>query len=212
MSMGMSMGLSMRHELAQKLELTMEQRQRQMLKTLQLTQETIATLRSDVGLDNDVLAESVFEGVALLAEEKLSDKILIEAVQSVLREEANRKYMVYHAGSVADAADGSFHDFAGDAIVDGMDTDTNGQIVMPGELASSGTIPAKVKEALRDADALRKSVEQGMKLAKETGEAGRGLVQELSEQRSALSVAEYVAPYQTNLAGLLKLAYKITAE
>ncbi|MCB0336239.1 MAG: hypothetical protein KDD62_08030, partial [Bdellovibrionales bacterium] len=98
------------------------------------------------------------------------------------------------------------------AIVDGLDRDTKNQIILPGELASSGTTVGQVMNAISDPKNFRDSLQQEIELARVENSQGRkleGLMRQISEKEAALRVADFVEPYAGTMAKLLSLAFRI---
>lgn len=216
MSMGMSMRVTMTQ--AQRLELSLEHKQAMLLACQQKVHDSIENLRAEIGIDSGTVARGVFEGVALLAADQVRDATVREALSALLTDPGNQAYMVKYAGnltSAMNARDPSFLDFAGQAVVDGLDKDSNGQIVLPGEKSSRGVSRGRVIAALVDPEAVRESLKEETELAKEMKDSGQdpeGLLREISEKNGALEVAKFVAPYQRTMAALLKLSFCIKDE
>jgi hypothetical protein len=206
---------SLGQQQTQSLALSLEQKHELLLSCIQKVQATLHTLREDVGLDTPAIGKRILEGVATLAPHTLKDTQVAEALTELLLERGNQDYLLYSPGRVLDGMEGKFLDFAGIAIVDGLEKDSNGMMFIPGEHTSGGASRGRIAAAILNYEATKESFESQMQLARDMktdGGANGGLVNDTIELKNAIRIAEWVQPYQRAMAGLLSLGFSIRGE
>jgi hypothetical protein len=195
-----------------RLEYSLEQRQKMAQRCLAECRVAIHQLREAIGQEPHHIAPGVFAGVVALARDQVRDQAALQTLVDLLSSPDNQNYLLKNVGRVVSSLRDGWSGFAGEAVVDTLERNSDGNIVPPGDARGTPASRGRIIAALEAPDQTRVAIASESELLKTLAKDQTdtsGLVREISEKRSALSIAEELQPHRKLLATVLDLAFRI---
>ena len=204
----MSMNLSA--QLEQKLETTLAMKQMMAHSLVESVRETIAQLRSGALGDTSGLLGVVIRTALLQAKEQIRDPHVQAALESYFGDPQNISYMASKTDAIAQATISGFDPFVRQALIEGLPNEGDGKYALtPGHQEMKTTF-ASLDRALKDPNKLQTELEEKTKSARKLRKnIGTGFISEISEGRTALQMAEVLAPHLKVAQQLFTIAFRV---
>lgn len=175
----------------------------------------IETLRASSPDNPATLLAHVIQLLLIRAPRVIADGRVVEALETFLTDEKMQASVLARPDALAYGSAQSIDDFAVRHLAERMTTDGKIALTIPGDEEHHlgrdyETTAGAMYDALRSPEKVEQSTQELLDIAKQADAAvGEGLFREVSEKRSALSIAEHLAPVRETMSHMFTLALRI---